>query len=313
MLDHLAEHDASTGENILRAMRLRAIGNLERYLAYVEEISARQIQHFPDDGTYSLAPHGAMPFGQLYVRRLVDNRSEKQAIARYVVGELAWIEGAKGIREAESVLLDAGTSTTYVALELKEAEAEPGRILTNNLHAATELLHAEWEVWLAGGYLNPQYAATTDPDMASALFREDTSVAVVAATFLCSENAIGCTDVNQRPIKRSVIEAGLRGDALILIADHSKFIHGAPPVPSIFEQLPAKDELWANTRAGAWFVTDMWRPTRGDPRRKIRQYVRDITWFAEEFQDRMIVLDPEGQPLASPDAWLDQLKATARS
>ena len=144
-----------------------------------------------------------------YAIRELKNLPEKRAIARVA---------ATLVRDEETVLLDAGTTTFEVALQLKQRRGL--KVVTNSLVIALELMERkDMEVVLLGGSVHPARRATLGELVLHAL-----DVICVDHAFL-SFNGVdvhaGYTSVDfeAAAVKRKMIQHARQ---VVVVADHAK-------------------------------------------------------------------------------------------
>lgn len=145
-----------------------------------------------------------------FEQRLRENPDAKRAIAR---------RAAREINNGESLMLDTGSTTAYIAHALRDHRDL--MVVTNSIDIARALATRNGNrVFMAGGELRVDDGAAFGPSAASFIeqFR-------VRTAFL----SIGAIDERDGPMNYDLAEAAFsrvvveRADRTILAADHSKF------------------------------------------------------------------------------------------
>ena len=170
-------------------------------------------------GKVSLASAAPIPFSQ----RQDSNFVKKQRIAKMAV-EL--------IEPGDSVMLDAGTTTTMIAEQL--VDRQPMNIITNSLSAANCLDKSSHTVTLLGGILLSRSKCTVGAVTESEI-----------AALECEKVFIGCTGargtvglttgvVLEAMVKKAMISAAKE---VIAVFDDSKFDHAGVNLFADFSQI----------------------------------------------------------------------------
>ena len=144
-----------------------------------------------------------------YAERQVMRHAEKRAIAR---------AAAALVKDGETVLLDAGTTTYEVALRLKARASLT--VVTNSLANALELMDsAGIELILVGGSLQPRRRATLGP--LAAAFLDDFHVdhAFLAFNGVHPQSGFTVVDFDAAETKRRMMACAAE---TIVVADSSK-------------------------------------------------------------------------------------------
>ncbi|MCP1308785.1 DeoR/GlpR family DNA-binding transcription regulator [Paenibacillus tyrfis] len=137
-------------------------------------------------------------------------RVQKEAIAK---------AAAAMIQEGDTIVLDSGTTTYYLAKELKAFKQLT--VVTNSVMAAQELLtHPGVDLVLTGGSLRHETLAMVGPLTEKALKAVYVDKAFLATNGL--DPVIGLTTPNilEASAKQSILRSAKQ---VILLADHSKF------------------------------------------------------------------------------------------
>ncbi|MCC6728380.1 MAG: DeoR/GlpR transcriptional regulator [Chthonomonadales bacterium] len=144
-----------------------------------------------------------------YDQRQVMRHVEKRAIAR---------AAAARVKDGETVLLDAGTSSFEIALLLKERAGLT--IVTNSIaNAVTLMENPALEVVLVGGSVQPRRRATLGPLAVGFLDRLCVDRAFLAFNGVHPEAGFTVVDFDAAEVKRRMME---RATETIAVADSDK-------------------------------------------------------------------------------------------
>ena len=141
--------------------------------------------------------------------RMNINREEKILIAKAC---------ANLINDGDTLMIDSGSSTRYLAREL--ALRNNLTIVTNALQIAEELYYNNSiNVILIGGNLDLQYQFTYGPDAIAQLGRYRADKMILAVDGISAERGLSTYHSLEADVSRQMIE---RSNTVITIADHSK-------------------------------------------------------------------------------------------
>lgn len=150
---------------------------------------------------------------------------EKQAIAE---------AAAKWIEDGNTLFLNSGTTTRYVAAALKKHKNI--NVVTNSLTAAMELgAIPSVHVLLLGGEINTQHAFTYGGDAQEQLKHYQADWAIMAVDGISSHTGITSFHADEASINRMMLE---RAKRVLIVADHTKigragFAHLCDVGPSV--------------------------------------------------------------------------------
>lgn len=137
-------------------------------------------------------------------------RSQKEHIAQ---------AAAAMIEEGDTVLLDSGSTTFYLAKLLKSFKQLT--VVTNSIMVAQELANlSHIELILTGGKLRNETLAMVGPVAERMLDMVRVDKVFLAINGLDAENGLTTPSMLEAEMKRKMIRAGKR---VVLLADHSKF------------------------------------------------------------------------------------------
>ena len=167
-------------------------------------------------------PGGGSVFEPPYAERAVAQAGEKKRIGQ---------AGADLVRDGETVLLDAGTTTHAVGLALASSNKRDITVVTNALPTALALMDVTGiSTILIGGLIQPRRRATLGPLAADFLapFRADRVFLGVSG--VQASAGITAVDFDAVLVKRAMIS---HAGEVVVVADYSKigqvaFAHIAP-------------------------------------------------------------------------------------
>lgn len=243
-------HPTKRQSEILRYVGLHGsypIGDLASELGVSDETIRRDVRSLADEGLV-MKVHGAIvapdhlregPFQH----RLLENREEKLRIAAYAAGLVG---------HGESIMLDTGSTTAYVAQNLTTHRNLLA--VTNSLEAARSLASKNGNrVYMAGGEIRADDGATFGAAANSFASRFQVDTAFLSITAINERDALMVAELWEAEFSRVVIGQAAR---VIVVADHSKFgrralikvcdfaaihmlITSAPPPPAVADSLRA--------------------------------------------------------------------------
>lgn len=144
-----------------------------------------------------------------FIRHRDQLREEKKAIARAC---------ACVIRDGATIMMNSGTTTFYVAQELKRFSEL--NIVTNSLAIAQELgALSSFRVILLGGNINVQYAFTHGGDVHDQLRRYRADYSILAAEGADMNVGVTTFHAEEAVVDRLMLE---RANTHILAVDHTK-------------------------------------------------------------------------------------------
>jgi DeoR family glycerol-3-phosphate regulon repressor len=158
--------------------------------------------------------HGAVglagQFGEApFQRRMRENSAEKQRIARHV---------AASIRDGDSLMLDTGTTTSFIARELLNHRRL--NVITNSTDIARTLATVNGnKVFLAGGQLRADSAAAFG-ESAISFVRQFTVQHAIISAGAVDEGGVMDYALEEAEFARTVLAMGNRK---VVVTDHTKF------------------------------------------------------------------------------------------
>lgn len=158
-------------------------------------------------GAVGLASHfGEAPFE----RRMRENAAAKRMIARHV---------AASIRDGDSLMLDTGTTTSFVARELVSHRRLT--VVTNSSDIARTLSTINGNrVYMAGGELRGDSGAAFGISAIEFVSRFSVAHAIVSAGAIDAARGVMDYDLEEAEFARMVLS---RGSRKLVVTDHTKF------------------------------------------------------------------------------------------
>lgn len=190
-----------------------AISALAAKLGVSLETIRRDVRPLTENGTL-VRVHGAVGLaGQIgeapFQKRMRENAAAKQAIARAV---------AATIRDGESVMLDTGTTTSFLARELTARRRLT--VVTNSSDIARTLATVNGNrVYMAGGELRSDSGAAFGASALEFISRFRVNHAIIS-TGAVDAGGVMDFDLEEAVFARAVLS---RGERRAVVTDHSKF------------------------------------------------------------------------------------------
>jgi DeoR family glycerol-3-phosphate regulon repressor len=190
------------------------IADLAAKLNVSLETVRRDVKPLATDGSV-LKMHGAIGLPALageapFERRMRENAEAKRAIARAVAGS---------IRDGESVMLDTGTTTSFVARELQSHRRLT--VITNSSDIARTLATVNGnKVYMAGGELRSDSGAAFGGSAVDFVSRFSVNHAVISTGAVDAVMGVMDYNLEEAEFARMVLSRGARR---IVVTDHTKF------------------------------------------------------------------------------------------
>ncbi len=190
------------------------IADLAARLGVSLETVRRDVKPLTGDGTI-LKMHGAIGLPAMageapFERRMRENAEAKRAIARHAAGT---------IRDGESVMLDTGTTTSFLARELLGHRRLT--VVTNSSDIARTLATVNGnKVYMAGGELRSDSGAAFGVSAIEFVSRFSVDHAVVSAGAVDAATGVMDYVLEETEFARMLLSRGARK---VVITDHTKF------------------------------------------------------------------------------------------
>ena len=190
------------------------IASLAERLGVSLETVRRDVKPLADDGSV-LKMHGAVGLASImgeapFERRMRENAEAKRLIARMV---------AATIRDGEAIMLDTGTTTSFLARELLGHRRLT--VVTNSSDIARTMATVNGnKVYMAGGELHSDSGAAFGISAIEFVSRFSVDHAVISIGAV--DAAAGLTDyeLEEAEFARMVLSRGQRS---LIVTDHTKF------------------------------------------------------------------------------------------
>lgn len=198
---------------ILEAEGSVSIADLAERLGVSLETVRRDVKPLGEAGTI-VRVHGAVGLaGQIgeapFQKRMRENAGAKQAIARAV---------AAMIRDGDSVMLDTGTTTSFVARELTRRRRLT--VVTNSSDIARTLATVnDNRVYMAGGELRSDSGAAFGKSALDFVARFSVTHAIISASAVDTGGVMDF-DLEEAEIARLLLT---RAERRVVATDHTKF------------------------------------------------------------------------------------------
>ncbi|MGE5558493.1 MAG: DeoR/GlpR family DNA-binding transcription regulator [Bacillota bacterium] len=173
-------------------------------------------------------------YNMSFFDRMHTNEPEKRRIAG---------KAAELISDGDTILINSGTTTLFVAQELKNVKNLT--VVTNAVSIALEIGHySNIHVILLGGNFNPQYQFTYGDDTINQLRRYKADKLILAADGVSAADGITTYHHFEAEVNRQMI---IRVNKTIVVADHSKI---ARTSFAFIDEASSIDTLVTNEKAG---------------------------------------------------------------
>lgn len=168
------------------------------------------------DGYLERVQGGAVQTAQSYYNLEFQQRKQhKKAIKKAIAESVAMM-----IQDGDTLFMNSGTTTYYVALALKRHKKL--NIVTNSISIALELGETpSFRVILLGGDINAQYAFIHGADAQEQLLKYKADRAILSMDGICPDG-ITTYHAEEAVMDRLMIQ---RSKQTILVADHEKLNH----------------------------------------------------------------------------------------
>ncbi|TPO00936.1 DeoR/GlpR family DNA-binding transcription regulator [Mesorhizobium sp. B1-1-5] len=190
------------------------IASLAERLGVSLETVRRDVKPLADDGSV-LKMHGAVGLASMlgeapFERRMRENAEAKRLIARMV---------AATIRDGEAIMLDTGTTTSFLARELLGHRRLT--VVTNSSDIARTLATVNGnKVYMAGGELRSDSGAAFGISAIEFVSRFSVDHAVISIGAVDAAAGLTDYDLDEAEFARMVLSRGQRS---LVVTDHSKF------------------------------------------------------------------------------------------
>ena len=190
------------------------IAGLAERLGVSLETVRRDVKPLTDEGVV-VKMHGAIGLPSMtgeapFERRMRENAEAKRTIAHMVAGT---------IRDGESVMMDTGTTTSFLARELLGHRRLT--VVTNSSDIARTLATVNGNrVYMAGGELRSDSGAAFGVSAIDFVSRFTVTHSIISVGAINAENGVMDHDLAEAEFARMVLSRGQRS---VVITDHTKF------------------------------------------------------------------------------------------
>ena len=226
------------------------IAELAEKLSVSLETVRRDVKPLTNDGSV-LKMHGAIGLPALageapFERRMREHADAKRAIARSV---------AATIQDGKSVMLDTGTTTSFLARELQNHRRLT--VITNSSDIARTLATVNGnKVYMAGGELRSDSGAAFGGSAVEFVSRFSVNHAVISTGAVDAVMGVMDYNLEEAEFARMVLTRGARR---VVVTDHSKFgrqglvqVCGFDGIGELFtDRTPPQNVVDALDKAGA--------------------------------------------------------------
>lgn len=199
---------------LLREEGTLSVADLAGRLGVSLETVRRDVRPLTDDGQV-LKMHGAVGLpahiGEApFERRMRENAAAKRAIARHA---------AATIRDGESIMMDTGTTTSFLARELLGHRRLT--VVTNSSDIARTLATVNGNrVYMAGGELRPDSGAAFGVSAIDFVSRFSVAHAIISTGAVDAAEGVMDYDLEEAEFARMVLS---RGQRRLVVTDRTKF------------------------------------------------------------------------------------------
>jgi DeoR family glycerol-3-phosphate regulon repressor len=217
------------------------ISELAARLGVSLETVRRDVRPLTENGSV-LKIHGAVGLaGQVgeapFQRRMRENADAKRRIAREMAGL---------IQDGDSVMLDTGTTTSFVARELLGHRRLT--VVTNSSDIARTLATVNGnKVYMAGGELRSDSGAAFGASAIEFISKFSVAHAIISAGAIGAGSGVMDFDLEEAEFARMMLS---RGENTYVVTDHSKFgrrglvrVSGFEAIGHLVTDLPADDDI----------------------------------------------------------------------
>ncbi len=193
------------------------VAYLSEVLGTSEVTIRNDLSELEKNGYLERVPGGAVQTMKNYYnmdlqQRRNENATEKQSLAAVA---------ATLINDGDTLLINAGTTTYFTALELKRFKNL--KIVTNSISVAVELgAVPTFHVQLLGGDINPQYSFTFGNIALDQLKRYKADKVILSVDGVCCEEGLTTYHAEEAQVSKLMIE---RARTTIVVADYTKIGH----------------------------------------------------------------------------------------
>jgi DeoR/GlpR family transcriptional regulator of sugar metabolism len=144
----------------------------------------------------------------------VDQRKLQYSLEKDLIGRAA----AKLVKEGQIIILDAGSTTWYIAKNLPSNANLT--VITNAINIAEECSKDETDsIYLLGGKLRRNSMSLVGPQVETELKKYNADFVFLGTSGISLRQGFTSSDLYEAEIKRGMVSAGQK---IVVVADHSK-------------------------------------------------------------------------------------------
>ncbi len=195
------------------------MAGLAEQLAVSGETIRRDIKTMANKGLVERV-HGGVVLPDLFREPAFQKRLERNAEAKRAIARTA----AAQVRNGDSLMLDTGSTTAYVARAL--TELSDLMVVTNCADIARTLaVNSRNKVYLAGGEIRADDTAVFGPSAIRFVEQFRVRYAILSIAAIDPDDGFMDFHLSEREFSRAVMA---RANQVMVVADHSKFALRAP-------------------------------------------------------------------------------------
>ncbi|MFZ5827306.1 MAG: DeoR/GlpR family DNA-binding transcription regulator [Bacillota bacterium] len=190
------------------------VGELSLEFGVSESTIRRDLRELEDSGLLERTHGGALPAESTLAEPTFAEKTDQQATEKRAIGVMA----ASLVRDGDSVILDAGTTTLEVARALRGRQNLT--VVTNAFHIAAELADVESiHVVVTGGSVRGTTLALVGPTAERSLGEINADWAFIGTNGIDLERGLSTPTQAEASVKRQMIAAARQ---VVVVADSSK-------------------------------------------------------------------------------------------
>jgi len=191
------------------------VARLSKEFNVSESTIRRDLKSLEEEGLIKRTHGGAVANGHTKFEPSFSEKENKYLKEKERIGKVA----ADLVNDGDTIILDAGTTTTQIAKNLfNKSELT---VITNGVNIAIELVqNDEVDVLLIGGSLKQKTLALVGPVAQQAIKRFKVDKTFVGVNGITVKDGLTTPDIEEAEIKRMMINSAKE---VTVVADHSKF------------------------------------------------------------------------------------------
>ena len=175
----------------------------------------RDLNALEKSGLISRTHGGAMSSNMLRFEERYEQKQSKNADIKNLIAKAA----LQLIQEDSIIFLDAGTTTYYIALQLKQ-HFKNLTIFTNDIKIASELYTSDFQIYITGGRIQAETGCIMGQITNSFINALNFDISFIGASAI-NHNLFLLTPSEEKAInKKNIIQ---KAPVNVLVCDHSKF------------------------------------------------------------------------------------------